>query len=301
MENKKFIDKYFVHLIFLIFLLLAYIFANSNLWLAPFERQILTISGEISVSRNKTQKGPSSKYSHKKNSQKKKQSTASKSSNNSKIDRSIQVLADYPKTKQPEIMFVNGKPDYNNLPPFPPIRKYDGTEWTIAKTDIRMATDGKKLYVFIKCFDNEPENLDMNNTQKDKRGDCWLDDSIELFLMKERSNKKYSQYVVSAAGGFNIINRGGNAQIENTILKGNPQKDGYTVYMVINLSDIGIDKLKPGDQLLMQVVRNYRGQNSNLPGALILHLFPVHVYGDKRFGFNNHDTRAFQPAKVIAP
>jgi hypothetical protein len=58
------------------------------------------------------------------------------------------------------------------------------------------------------------------------------------------------------------------------------------------LSNIGIKKAQPGDSILLQVDRNYRGQRTKESASL--HLFPVYIYADKRFGLTNHDRRTFQ-------
>jgi hypothetical protein len=71
---------------------------------------------------------------------------------------------------------------------------------------------------------------------------------------------------------------------------------GFEIEMKISLSNLGFKKLEPGDTFLLQIVRNYRGQNEK--DSATLHLFPVYIYADNRLGRNNHDRRAFQKVQI---
>ena len=191
---------------------------------------------------------------------------------------------------------------------FTPLRKYDGTLWRKEKTEIKGSTDGRKLYLVCRFYDKKPHEAVTEHTEKRGGGSAWQDDSIEVFLMKNRKSTFYCQYIVSVSGKGTILydkntkapNRGQKVDIPEGFVKPRYNVDdfasGFEIEMSIALSNIGIDKLKPGDALLMQVVRNYRGQKNK--ESVTLHLFPVYIYADKRLGVNNHDRRAFQKIVV---
>jgi hypothetical protein len=220
------------------------------------------------------------------------------------------VTAKLPKTKTPTISFGKYFPEWDDpeLILFTPLRKYDGTIWRKEKTEIKGSTDGKKLYLICRFYDQNPDKAVIQNTEGKSGNNAWKDDSIEVFLMKNRKSKNYYQYIVSVTGkgctlyykNNKVPNRGTRIKKPKDFAKPRYGADdfdgGFEIEMVIDLSNIGISKLKPGDSFLMQVVRNYRGQGYK--NSVTLHLFPVYIYADKRFGINNHDRRAFQKVVV---
>jgi hypothetical protein len=219
------------------------------------------------------------------------------------------VTADLPKTKIPEIPFLQYSPEWDNpkLTLFDPLRKYDGTAWNKEKTEIKGATNGKMLFLICRFYEKDPYSAIVENTAG-KNNNPWKDDSIELFLMKDRQSSYYCQYVVSVSGkgSINYYKNGDNPKSASSQklpsgfvrprCKVNELDGYYEIEMSIDLSNIGISNLEPGESFLMQVVRNYRGQGYK--DSVLLHLFPVYIYADKRLGASNHDRRTFQ--KVIA-
>ncbi len=220
------------------------------------------------------------------------------------------LTANLPKTKTPEISFKNEFPDWNDsgLTLFAPLRKYDGTAWNKEKTEIKCSTDGRKLYIICRFYDKNPDDAVTEFTDGKSGKNAWKDDSIEVFLMKDRKSTFYCQYIVSVTGKGCVFYLENN-KVPNSAKREDIPKDfvkprysvddfagGFEIEMSITLSNIGIKKLKPGDSLLMQIVRNYRGQG--VKGSVTLHLFPTYIYADKRFGLNNHDRRAFQKIVV---
>lgn len=221
------------------------------------------------------------------------------------------VTVALPKTNTPVIMFSNDFPELGNssMPLFPRIRKYDGTNWPKEGTDIKATTNGKLLYIVCKLHDREPDKAVTKYTKSGGKN-AWQDDSVEIFLAKNKKSDFYCQYIVSVSGaGSCLYYKNGarpNQGTSTSLPKGfvlpriNVYKlnSGFTIEMKIALSNIGIKDIEPGDSLLMQVVRNYRGQKET--DSVTLHLFPVYIYADKRLGINNHDRRAFQEVKVQA-
>ncbi|MDD5727348.1 MAG: hypothetical protein PHV59_02180 [Victivallales bacterium] len=216
------------------------------------------------------------------------------------------VTANYPKTRPPVISCREGFPDWDDagLKLFTPLRKYDGTVWNKERTEIKCSTDGRRLYLLCRFYDRHPEQAVTSHDG----AHAWQDDSIEVFLMKNRKSKFYCQYILSVTGKGTVLGYSNKPQswqwVRYALPKDfvSPHYDadrfdwGFELELSIALNNIGIEDLKPGDSLLMQIVRDYRGQGSKK--SVLLQLFPVYIYGDVRMGGNNHDRRAFQPVKV---
>jgi hypothetical protein len=220
------------------------------------------------------------------------------------------VKANLPKTDIPAIFHTIGVPDWSrpDFAPFPPLRKFDGTAWDEEKTEIRIATDGKTLYVLYRAYDKNPGEAIIGDSKTRKVKGLWDTDSFELFLMKSGNSDYYCQYISSVNGkGKTCYNK--IASKPNSYQSVTPPKSfkfprfsaeefdwGFELEIKIALSNIDVDTLKVGDSLLMQIVRNYRGQAEKT--SVTLQLFPVYIYADSRPGINNHDRRAFQAVPV---
>ena len=216
------------------------------------------------------------------------------------------VTSKLPKTQTPVVWFTNDFPEWSNsdLRIFPSLRKFDGTLWNKEKTEIKMTTDGKKLFIICRFYDKKTQEAITSHGAANP----WQDDGIEIFLMKDRKSEYYCQYGISVGGGgqtlYYKITDKPNAGQRTDLAKGfelprfnvDESREWFEFEIKIFISNIGIDSLKPGDTLLMQIVRNYRGQQT--PESAGLQLFPVYIYGDNRLGLGNHDRRAFQPVMI---
>lgn len=211
-----------------------------------------------------------------------------------------------PKTKQPILVFSKEPLSFEDksLPLLPKLRRKDGTKWKGEDTDIKMYTNGEQLFLQAKFYDKHPDKAITSNSKRAARA-SWRDDSIEIFLMKNKYSKLYCHYVLSVSGiSYNaylepkkIYSRRRNKtkpidfiEPEFSVEK---NADHFLLNITIDLSNIGILDIKPGDTFLIQIVRNYRGKKEDLQ------LFPTYIYADNRFGALNHDRRAFQPVKII--
>ncbi len=220
------------------------------------------------------------------------------------------VMVNLPKTNTPAISFTNGIPDWSrpDLTLFPPLRKFDGTAWNEEKTDIKISTDGKNLYVLYRAYDKNPGEAVTGDSKIRKVQGLWDTDSFELFLMKNGNSDHYCQYISSVNGKgqtlyIKITEKPNSGQtttppksFEFPRFHAEEFDGGFELETGIALSNIDVDMLKPGDSLLMQIVRNYRGQAEKT--SVTLQLFPVYIYADSRLGINNHDRRAFQAIPV---
>jgi len=226
------------------------------------------------------------------------------------IDHAHPVTLDLKKTSPPVIPMCAGIPDFDSpdIPEFPQLRTYKGEEWSNERTVIKMTCDGENLYAYFKCFDASPKNIVTEYSRNQGATAAWMDDSIELFLKKDQISPNYCQYIASASGvSLNNCYASGAMPFDFKDVK-NPvdfqypefevyvMPDGFEVFMTIGLSNVGIEQpLKPGDKILMQISRNYRGQKEN--GAH-LQLFPNYIYGDTRLPMDNHDRRTFIPVAI---
>ena len=225
-------------------------------------------------------------------------------------DRGKPVTSHSPKTTMPIVLVTEFAPSWSDkiFADFPAIRTAKGEEWSKEKTTIRATTDGEFLYLLIRFFDQFPDKA-VTSFSKASASQAWKDDSIEIFLMKDKKSKFYCQYVVSVSGAgcfyYNNTTKqyhvGTKGKLPNDFADWGYDAEKFDnrfeITVTIPLSNLGIVQLEPNDSFLMQIVRNYRGQN--LKNALTLHLFPSHIYADNRFGITNHDRRTFQPMKVI--
>lgn len=228
-----------------------------------------------------------------------------------KVDYSNPVVANFPKTQPlvaPLLSFAPERGD-RRLRSTPPLRLHSGEKWDQEETDIKLGVHDGNLHVFCDFRDKNAKDLIMGNALKNP-GEAYRDDSLELMLMKDRNAKHYCQYMVSASGKHSLnymnvndpkipvgFNKGkAPAGFKNPKVKVRRDDGGFTIDMIIDLDNIGIRDVSGGDQFLIRLIRNYRGQGH--PKSKILQLFPTAIYADKRRGGSNHDRRAFQPLTV---
>ncbi len=316
--------RQYVYLGLLAFLGFAIFFSTFRRPIAAVNSWILTISGDLRVKDLNTSSGVQS-VSPKELAASSFGVKAPATAATPTKTAAVQVQKDFklevpqttnlPKTDQPVAPFVEKDPpmDGGSLPLAPKMRKFDGTEWDLERTDLRMATNGKCWFIICKCYDKDPRGIITKNSEAGGSGAAFQDDSIEVFLRKDKSSDGYVQYVSSASGKSHVYRikvpeNGDPRAIGATDTSGKEfvapvfdirrDDDGFTVYMKIDLSNIGAKRLLvPGEEILVQVVRNYRGQGTATSATL--QLFPAHIYADNRYGYNNHDRRGFQPVKIV--
>ncbi|HBC86171.1 MAG TPA: hypothetical protein DCZ94_04370 [Lentisphaeria bacterium] len=241
--------------------------------------------------------------------------TAAPAAKKTESDPSKPVRSNLPQTPQPKILLVASSSmqdiDEKKMPLFPPLRSFNGTEWKKEKTEIRMASDGLSLYASFLCYDADPANLTTKYSESEGTISAWKDDSIEFFLMKDKNADCYYQIATSASGLSHIfymktqegsitsgVNQGDfPAEFKKPFIRSEKCPEGYKVTMEVNLQSMGFPKLDAGKEILVQVVRNYRDLAD--PSCAELQLFPTFIYGDNRYGSQNHDRRAFMPARIV--
>lgn len=72
------------------------------------------------------------------------------------------------------------------------------SEGSLVKTELRIVSDGKKIYFAFHCV--EPKYGEMKAYATERDSDVWQDDAVELFLDTQNSKKRYCQAVVNTLG-----------------------------------------------------------------------------------------------------
>jgi hypothetical protein len=233
-----------------------------------------------------------------------------------KIDHSKPALSDLPKTAKPIILYQESDQSLSleKFPLFPDLRTFDGTPWTKEKTEIRMSTDGKKLFVHSLCHDSNAKGIVTEFSRNEGPASAYKDDSVELLVWKDRDTPSYFYYVCSASGIGHVAKYAATYEkypgemkpqelptgFVKPVFNGEFVPGGYALSFEIDLSNVSASPFKPGDEILMQVVRNYHGIHRTDAESVLLQLFPNHIYCDNRLGRNNHDRRGFQPVVIQA-
>ena len=291
------------------FLLFVCFFTFLRYPIGEFSAWMLSITSEVRIT-DDSEPSDQEKYEFNKKKKKFNKKKVKKKKKKKTIDRGKPVTVKLPKTKTPIILICDDFPDWSDkvASDFPSFRRANGKEWNKDQTNVRVTSDGKKIYMLLKLYDKFPKKAITKHSESNSGG-AWKDDSIEIFLMKQANSKVYCQFILSVSGIGHCfyINAGKEPYTSNKIEKPeNLDKWSYDVEefdnrfemeISIPLSNIGINKLKANDTFLLQIIRNYRGQNDK--NAVTLQLFPTHLYADSRFGINNHDRRAFQKVKVV--
>ncbi len=303
--------KFYLFLI-LAFMALNLIFTTFKDQMDAVNRFCFSFTGEFS--KRKAVESPVEDASHpadqaKKTNAPKQPLTPKKSSGISSAQLIKAKTLNAPKTQAPKILYKGGEPDFSKdkIPDFPPLRTEVGENWDKEKTRIRMTCDGLKLYVHILCYDSDKDELVVAHSRQEGAASSWKDDSIELFLMKSQDSEAYCQYVASASGLSHVFYLSAGdlpfifsqqalpAKFTPPEISSNLLPEGFEVKMQIDLSNIGLDRTMHGQKILMQIVRNYRGENVE---GVSLQLFPCYIYADLSMTPNNHDRRSFIPVEI---
>jgi len=76
---------------------------------------------------------------------------------------------------------------------------WGSTEPSKFVTNIRLAHDGKDLYVAMECL-QDTSHLVVQAAPRD--GNTWKDDSVEIFINKGLEAAPHAQFILNAAGAF---------------------------------------------------------------------------------------------------
>lgn len=207
----------------------------------------------------------------------------------------------------PSNMFQSGNPvihvdEHLNVPPdadaFLPFRLCDGATWDGFPTRAWIVTNPRttQLKVVLYCEDQAMEKLNVSN-KKNIVGN----DSVEVFFARQRTGP-YHQAVICADGRAEglvyedtfkrdadktdwLKKRGVSLQVD-------AREDGVIYFLTLPVGAIGLKDLKEG--VLMQVIRNFRGQGTDIAGAAVLMAFPNQAERPA-----NHERKVWRRAKVV--
>lgn len=136
-------------------------------------------------------------------------------------------------------------------------------------TKIRLAHDGKDIYVGMECI-QDTSNLYTESAPRD--GNTWKDDSVEIFVNKGMETAPHAQFILNAAGAFydQFYQQDGQSYAERVAHNFDASwgakvyPDKWTGEVRIPLAEIGIT---PGPQSLirMNFVRNaHEGKDTRI-------------------------------------
>lgn len=89
-------------------------------------------------------------------------------------------------------------PIWQRLPDVSRFGQMDRARWTGTATRAWLAADADALYVAVRC--DEPRMADRRITVRERDGQVYRDDSVEVLLDVDPSDDRYHQIVVNAAG-----------------------------------------------------------------------------------------------------
>jgi len=114
------------------------------------------------------------------------------------------------------------------------------------ETKFKFAYDNKNFYFYIHC--SEPEMSNLKATVKQRDGNVWEDDSVEIFLCPYGEFDSYSHYIINSIGTLwdakiteGNADAGWNSQAKVAVAKG---EDYWAVEGSIPMSDL-VKKTKP--------------------------------------------------------
>ena len=144
---------------------------------------------------------------------------------------------------------------------------YRGWGFPEYATAFRLAYDDRALYVAVKAVEPEPDGITVAPRERD--GDIWQDDDIELFVDATFDRKTYHQFAVNldsvqmdAIGGPDHGQFGDpkwNAEWQAAAKLG---ADAYVVEIAIPFAALGVDPPKPGDTWGLNICRQRQAGNS---------------------------------------
>jgi hypothetical protein len=137
---------------------------------------------------------------------------------------------------------------------------WGGTGKAEEKTQVRLAHDGKNLYVALECF-QDTSNLVAESPERD--GSTWKDDSVEMFVSRDMNAVPFAQFIINAKGAFfDQFDQNGQDDYATRLAynfdaswKSKVYPDKWTAEVRIPLKELGVDPAKQ-PLLRMNFVRN---------------------------------------------
>ncbi|MHB8996223.1 MAG: DUF4838 domain-containing protein [Armatimonadota bacterium] len=138
---------------------------------------------------------------------------------------------------------------------------WGGTGKSDQETKVRLAHDGKDLYVALECFQDTSALV----ADSSRDGSLWKDDSVEMFVNRDMGAVPFAQFIVNAKGAFfDQYDQNGQddyakrlAYNFNASWAAKVYPDKWTGEVRIPLKELGVDPAKQS-LLRMNFVRNAR-------------------------------------------
>jgi hypothetical protein len=197
--------------------------------------------------------------------------------------------------RAPVIDGVMQEGEYAGAPPasgFRPPERHTGSG---KQTRFYTAYDDERLYLAVVAEEDNPAALE--KPKRDRDGDVWRDDSIEVFLDASRDRTTYHQFIANLAGSrFDGVggpehgkwgNKEWNADWQAAA---KPYDDHYVMEIAIPFADLGVAPPGPGDVWGLHVGRGRSPAatgkaDSEVTGWAIVYVnfHQVSHYGDVTF------------------
>ncbi|HEX2988715.1 MAG TPA: DUF4838 domain-containing protein [Chloroflexota bacterium] len=123
---------------------------------------------------------------------------------------------------------------------------WGGTGPAANETRVRLAHDGKDLYIGLECL-QDTSKLVCQSPARD--GSTWKDDSVEIFINKDMNTSTYAQLIVNARGAF--FDQYGNEATQsyaerlahnfNASWAAQVQPDRWTAEVRVPLAELGVN------------------------------------------------------------
>ncbi len=154
------------------------------------------------------------------------------------------------------------------------------------QTEVRLAWDDSNLYVFFRCFEDDPERLRAESTERDSR--VWRDDSVFVMLDPDRDPKTYFHLGANVAGTqYDEKDRPEQPASwdgEWTVETGREQ-DAWTAFFTIPFETLGVRPPRPGETWKANFTRRAvgGGREGSCWASIRHHLVEPESWGEMTF------------------
>jgi hypothetical protein len=168
---------------------------------------------------------------------------------------------------------VLGKDEYAGAPVNHGFIPVGGHDMGGQETRFRLAYDDTRLYLAVEADEKNASAIKTPDRERD--GNIWEDDSIELFLDTKHDRKTYYQFLSNLKGagydgaGGPEFGRWGtdkrwNAEWQSVAKIG---RKGYVMEVAVPFAELGVSPPKPGDVWGLNVGRTRSGPTGKTPSG----------------------------------
>jgi len=136
--------------------------------------------------------------------------------------------------------------------------KADG--YALVSTEVWLRKDDAAFYVGVRC--DEPRIPAMRTEVKERDGEVWSDDAVEILIDANRDQKTYRHFAVNASGVFYDGKQRDAAWNSSATVATKMADDGWTAEFAIPLNELGA-AVDPDDPWGVQVARHRPREERN--------------------------------------